>query len=113
MPFVRRDENGKVAAMFYEPEGRANEELPARHEDLVKFMEVTVKQVLDTDECLQADLTLVRVTEDLIDVLIENGTFAFTDLTGRAQNKLNNWQGLPSEIFYLEALFGSDEDNFL
>jgi len=113
MPFVRRDENGKIAAVFNEPEGGANEELPAGHEDLVEFMGISVKQVLDADEWLQADLTLVRVTEDLIDVLIENGTIAFTDLPAGAQNKLINRQGLRSEMSYVEALFGSDEDNFL
>mgnify|MGYP000407944550 CR=1 FL=1 len=113
MPFVRRDKDGKIATVFHDAEDGAQGELPAGHEDLVEFMGVSVRQILDADDWLQADLKLARVTEDQIDILIENGTISFTDLRGGAQNKLNTRQGLRSEMSYVEALFGSDVDNYL
>ncbi len=113
MPFVRRDAEGYIVAVFQGPEDGANEEVPAGSEELVQFLGVGVQEVLKADEWLQADLSLARVTEDLIDVLIEKGAFAFTDLPQGAQSKLINRQGLRSELSYVEALFGSDEENYL
>ena len=67
-----------------------------------------MRQALDADGSLQADLKLARVTEDLINILIENGTISFTDLPGGAHNKLSTRQGLRSECLmprpYLAAI---------
>ena len=65
------------------------------------------------EDCLHVDLKLARVTEDTIVILPKNGTIAFTDLLGGACNKLITRQGLRSEMSYVEALYGSDEDNYL
>ena len=83
------------------------------YEDLVEFMGVSVRQALDADDCLQADLRLARVTDDPIDILLKNGTIAFTDLPGGAYNKLITRQGRRGEMSWVEALFCSDEDNYL
>ena len=113
MPFVRRDAEGKINAVFHGPEEGANEEVPAGSEELLEFLKVDVMNIINNDEWIQADLSLARVTEDLIDILIENGTFSFTDLPEGAQMKLIKRQGLRSEMSYAESLFGSDEENYL
>ena len=82
------------------------------YEDLVEFMGVAVRQVLEADEWLQANLKLARLTEDPIDILCRNGTISFTNLPGAAYNKPITRQGLRSEMSYVEALFCSDDDNF-
>lgn len=41
------------------------------------------------EEFSQLDRDFIRVLEDLIDVLIANGTLRMTDLPVEAQNKLN------------------------
>ena len=83
------------------------------YEDLVEFMVVSVRQVLDADDWLQANLKLARVTEDPIDILLKNGTISFMDLPGGAYNKVITRQSLGSEMSYVEALFCSDKDNYL
>ncbi len=113
MPFVRRNAEGVIEAVFAAPEEGANEEVPVGSAELVEFMSVDVLQIIKDDEWLQADLSLARVTEDLIEVLIEKGAIAFTDLPVGAQTKLIDRQGLRSELSYIEKLFGTDEDNFL
>ena len=49
MPFVTRDKDLNIAAIPHEPEEGAEEEVPAVYEDLVEFMGVSVRQVLDAD----------------------------------------------------------------
>lgn len=41
------------------------------------------------EEFSKLDRDFIRVLEDLIDVLIANGTLRMTDLPAEAQNKLN------------------------
>ena len=72
-----------------------------------------MRQVLDADDWLQADLKLARVTDDPIGILLKNGTISFTDLPSGGYNKLITRQGLRIEMSYVEALFCSDKDNYL
>ena len=72
-----------------------------------------MRQALDSDDCLQADLRLARVTDDPIDILLKNGTIAFTDLSGGAYKKLITRQGRRAGMSWVEALFCSDEDDYL
>ena len=83
------------------------------YEGLVEFMGGSVRQALDSDDCLQADLRLARVTDDPIDILLKNGTISFTDLSGGAYKKLITRKGRRAEMSWVEALFCSDEDNYL
>ena len=54
------------------------------------------------------------VTEDLLNILMEKGVIAFTDLPVGAQEKIIARQGLRShQLSYVESLFGSSEDNLL
>jgi len=62
-------------------------------------MRILVRQALDADDWLQADLRPARVTDDPIDILLKNGTISFTDLPGGAYNKLITRQGLGGEMF--------------
>ena len=113
MPFVRRDVEGNVEAVFSREEGTAIEQLPADHPDIVNFLGVDVKSSTEADEWVQADLALARVTEDLVDLLIDKGVINFTDLPEGAQMKLLKRQGLRSELSYVAKLFSGDDDNFL
>jgi hypothetical protein len=113
MPFVRRDVEGNVEAVFSQAEGTAIEELPVDHADIVNFLKVDVKAMIDADEWIQADLALARVTEDLVDLLIGKGVINFTELPDGAQMKLLKRQGLRSELSYVAKLFTSEDDNFL
>jgi hypothetical protein len=114
MPFVRRDAEGKVEAVFAHPDGGANEELPHGHPDLLAFLGITAKAVLDSDPWVRADLSLARVTEDLLNILMEKGLISFTDLPVGAQEKIIARQGLRStQLSYVQSLFGSSEENLL
>lgn len=84
MPYVRRNPEGQIVALLNAAEADAQERLPASHEEVLRFLadggEATVFSALDAD--------FVRVTEDLIYVLMEKGVLQFTDLPADAQRKL-------------------------
>lgn len=61
----------------------------------------------------QTDTSLVRVLEDLIDVLITRGVIQFTDLPEPAQAKLLERRETRASLTNRLQLFPSDGDNDL
>jgi len=113
MPFVKRDENGKINAVFATADEPGLEQVKADNPDLIIFRAEGDADVAAKKDMVESDLGLARVLEDLIDLLIEKGTFRFTDLPEAAQQKLLARRGLRKEFAYVETLFGSDdEDDF-
>lgn len=85
MPYVRRNADGTVAALLDKPDFDGQESLTASHPDVRRFLgEAT--SASSAFSALDADF--VRVTEDLIYVLMEKGLLQFTDLPADAQRKL-------------------------
>jgi hypothetical protein len=84
MPYVTRDPEGRVVALHANRNGDAKEELAADDPDLLSFVGRHVRLADIRDELEATDLELIRVIEDLITVLINNGILKLTDLpTGR------------------------------
>lgn len=80
MPYVQRDSAGQVVAIFAQPGPGHDELLPAGHPDLTALAGVGEFAHLDAD--------LIRVIEDVVDVLIDRGLLRLTDLPPDAQRKL-------------------------
>ncbi len=66
-----------------------------------------------TDALSQTDTSLVRVLEDLIDVLITRGVIQFTDLPEPAQAKLLERRETRASLGNRLQLFPLDGDNDL
>jgi hypothetical protein len=84
MPYVTRDSQGLIDTVYREAVAGA-EALPADHPEVLAF--------LGHDEEHQhrfasMDAGLVRVLEDLVDVLIDRNIIRITDLPLEAQQKL-------------------------
>ena len=60
----------------------------------------------------EPDLEMVRVIEDLVDVLIGKNVFNFTDLPRIAQKKLLNRRQLRRNLSVLTNLVGNADDIF-
>lgn len=113
MPFVRRNADGYIDAVYEIPEGDAQEELVADDPEVIEFLGLDAESIAQTDEWLRSDLALARVTEDLINTMIEKGLIAFTDLPTGAQEKLIQRSNLRSELSYVASLFTSEDDEFI
>ncbi len=105
MPYVKRDEQGRIIAVNLEP-GEGVEELSPHSPELMEFM----RQVgFEQDTLQQSDMRLVRVLEDLIDLLIDRDVIRFTDLPLPAQEKLMERRSMRQSLGALDLLGGANE----
>lgn len=84
MLFVTRNTGGLIESLHSTPVA-GGEALPADHPDVLSFLE---RQGAGQHAFSSLDAGLVRVLEDLIDVLISRNLIRITDLPPEAQQKL-------------------------
>ncbi len=85
MPYIKRNELGQVCAVSLTPQGG---HIQSTREDAPE-LELFLEQLEDDQQRISGtDMPLVRVLEDLIDLLIDREVIRFTDLPDAAQNKL-------------------------
>jgi len=111
MPFVHKDAQGKIVAIYTEPVDGAEEVAP-NDPALTAFIQKNIPATTTDDEWMRSDLALARVIEDLIEVLIEKKVIMFTDFPEGAQRKLLERRGLRKEFDMVEDLFGGGEEPF-
>jgi len=108
MPFVKRDSDGRIVNATREPTDDVAEEVAIDDPALRAFLAENVIDALAMREWVMSDLSLARVFEDLVEVLIEKNVIRITDLPAPAQRKLTNRRGLRKELAYVQSLFGDD-----
>ena len=104
--FVRRDEAGRIVAASLEAESTISGPVADGDPALLAF-----GQGGEGDATLTAsDLRLVRVLEDIVDLLIERDVIRFTDLPEQAQEKLMERKSLRASMRTgLDLLGGADD----
>ncbi|MCH7865472.1 MAG: hypothetical protein IIC56_09710 [Proteobacteria bacterium] len=111
MPFVHKDANGKIIAVYTEPvEGGV--EVGPSDPALIDFIQQNIPTTDTGEDWTRSDRGLTRVIEDLIDVLIEKKVVLFTDFPEGAQKKLLERRGRRKEFDLVEDLFGDDFEAF-
>ncbi len=88
MPYVRRDNTGRVVAVFAESQPGAEEALPTGHPDIQGFLTLDGAGDEHLATLSSSDAGLIRVIEDLIDILVDKHVIMLTDLPQAAQEKL-------------------------
>jgi len=89
MPYVTRDASGKISGIFDEAEVGVAEELAAGDPELTRFL---VEHGLSSPDSVRqvlagSDLKMIRLVDDLIDLLIDKDVIKFTDLPAAAGDK--------------------------
>jgi hypothetical protein len=95
MPFVKRDKHGRVIAVSDQPGAGCDEELPKGDEAIAAFLDRLGSEVSPLET---SDHDLIRVLEDLVDLLIAKGLILFTDLPVDAQQKIMHRQQMRHEL---------------
>lgn len=101
MPYVQRDASGAVTALFTQAGPDHQEELPTGHPDLAALT--------GPGEFARLDADLIRVIEDVVDVLIDRGLLRLTDLPPDAQRKLLARKGARARLRQGLNLLGPDD----
>jgi hypothetical protein len=91
MPYLQRDSSGRVVALFSDPPAGESEFVSVSHPEVLSFLGNEAALSADADprrRLAESDIAMIRVLEDLLDVLIQKHIIMLTDLPSHAQKKL-------------------------
>ncbi len=88
MPYITRDQKNKIISLYKEAQIDGQEFLESADPEVEDFLKVEICDHENHVILSQSDFGLIRVIEDLIDLLIEKHIIIFTELPVAAQNKL-------------------------
>ena len=105
MPFVKRNEQGGIAAVSQTQESGFEEELAADNLELSAYLDGLGQ---GASSLSATDQDFVRVLEDVVQLLVDKGVILFTDLPESAQEKMLYRQRLRSKMGGNLNLIGDD-----
>ncbi|MEG0968068.1 MAG: tryptophan synthase subunit beta [Pseudomonas sp.] len=112
MFYVQRDAQGQLVRVEAAPYAEYTEMLPADHAEIQDwFADDIVENSLK--QLKQSDLDMIRVLEDLIEVLTTKGVISITDLPAGAQAKLLNRSSAREALGGLNNLIDDSEESGL
>lgn len=113
MAFIERDSEGNISAIVRENATPDKELANPKSKEIVEFLYGDLGVENFENSWLAADLSLARVVEDLVDIMIKKGMLEITDFPILAQQKLISRRGKRSDYEYLTELFPADDDDEL
>ena len=113
MVYAQRDSNGRIVALYDSANENASEEVSINSEEVLEFLHREDMSDEKSKEILsRMDLEMVRITEDLITLLIDKGIIMFTDLPQAAQMKLMSRKKLRQHLNEVNPLLVNIEELF-
>ncbi len=107
--FVRRNERGEIVALSKVYAAQINEEVPDDSPELTIFVGEALRPQQELTAFRTSDLEMVRVLEDLIELLIGKGVITFTDFPDAVRKKLLSRHDLRNTVRDLNLLDEDDE----
>ncbi len=98
MPFVSRNPQGRIVSLHDTPSPEVCEHLPLDAPELLEFAASAPELLAAKEQLSASDVALVRVLEDLIDLLVANNLIRFSDLPLAAQQKLARRESIRSKL---------------
>lgn len=109
MPYLKRNSEGAIVAVTAAPVEGGTEQVAPDHPELLLFLASGSEGAARNLELLAADLSMIRVIEDLIDLMIEKNLFMFSELPMAVQQKLLRKKGQREKLFGVGDILSSDE----
>lgn len=88
MIYAKRDNDGRITGLFDEPGEEGLESLSTKDLEVLEFLMQGQQDTALLAFLQSSDLELVRVVEDLVELLVEKNLIMFTELPAAAQQKL-------------------------
>ena len=109
MPYVIRDDGGRIVAVSETAVAGFEEQVEADDQQLAGFI---YGMESDSHALAGADLGFIRVLEDLIELLINKNTITFTELPAAAQEKMLQRQHLRDSMQSRLNLLEDESEGF-
>ncbi|WP_437890497.1 tryptophan synthase subunit beta [Phytobacter sp. V91] len=113
MYYIERDAQGRIIQVETQPfqtmTGQS-EACTAEIDEWIRQQEIREATLL---QLRQSDLEMVRVLEDLIEVLMSKGVISITDLPLAAQSKLTSRAQARRSLSGLEGLIADDDEGLI
>ncbi len=107
MPYVMRDGDGRVVAVSETPLAEGGEFAVIGDPELLAFLGRTLPG--EAEPFLVSDLALIRVIEDVVEVLVRRNLLALTDLPAAAQEKLLGRRAMRGWLAGISGMVGEDD----
>jgi len=88
MLYIKRDNSGAIVALTRTPEDDRMETASLLDDEVAEFLHQSGEIDTMTNLLSMSDSSMVRVIEDLIDLLIQKNIILFTELPEQAQRKI-------------------------
>jgi len=112
LTYIKRNEDGEIISAHKDQSAEYLECLEDSNLELKNFlMKVEMSEMLK-NSLSSSDREMIRVIDDLIDLLIEKQVFVFTELPEAVQAKLNTRNTMRSEMNPLGDLVGDSDEIF-
>jgi len=104
MLYVERAEDGRIVALHSSPEPNAAEQKSEIDDEILEFLHTTVSA--DSRKLLLSlsDMGIIRLLEDLIDLLIQKNVIFFTELPPQAQQRITERKRIREKIASQELM---------
>jgi hypothetical protein len=115
MPYVQRDSKGRIAAISVAKTEAMSEWVEAEAPELKEYLAQLASDTPAPEVAhalSDSDQALIRVVDDLVNVLVEKNLMRFTDLPEAAQKKLLERRSLRQSLTALKLL-GDDEQGII
>lgn len=113
MHFIERDGEGRIVRVAFSSFPESTEQSETATPEIAEWLKVNTIRSATLQQLQQSDLDMVRVLEDLIEVLMSKGVISITDLPIPAQNKLLSRAKARQTLSGLEDLIGDDDEDRL
>ena len=98
MLYVERDKDGIIIGLRYSPDEKATEKKSVLDEEVLEFLDRNSSDTPWIKLLSLSDIGIIRILEDLIDLLIRKNTILLTDLPEQAQNKIRERKQLREKM---------------
>ncbi len=108
MPYISRNEKGKIVTL-HKSSTDDGQWVDKSDPEFLEFLK-NLEKGQARNALTSTDQEMVRVVEDLIDLLMKKQIFIFTELPNAVQLKLNERRQLRKDINSLGTLINEDDD---
>lgn len=109
MPYLKRNSNGAVIALTSTADDPAAELVPADHPEVLRFLAAGSEAGQGSAAMLATDLAMIRVIEDIIDLLIQKNVIMFSELPKAVQDKLLHKKGQREKLFGVGDILSAED----